>query len=130
MSDTAQAYAPFPYTTAEPTTITHPAATGHPLADALGAAVPFVIHDLIAQGGPSESDHEWMAAWRGLTEHGDDLLFRSQRKGESAKLFVDLVRVVSILAFAPGGISTFGTHYEAHVRAASDPAYAPSEVKA
>lgn len=123
-----QPFAPFPYAAADSSPDLRRGAADGLLAGALGASVPFAIHDLVEQGGPSASDYEWMAAWRGLTEHGDDLLFRSEKRGESAKLFVDLVRVVSILAFAPGGITTFGTHYEAHLRAASDPPYTPAEV--
>lgn len=116
MSDTAQAYAPFPYTTAEPTTITHTAATGHPLADALGAAVPFLIHDLVERGSPTDDDWAEAAAFADVLAYKGDILQYGGRKGEAAKLFAALAKSIAVLAFKDGGITCFGTHYEAHAR--------------
>lgn len=90
---------------------------GHPLPPALAATVPFAIHDLVVRGGPSEADWQWARDWSDtLAAHGDNLLYRGEKKGESAKLFAELVRVVATLAFMPGGITLFDTHYVAYRR--------------
>lgn len=51
-----------------------------------------------------------------LAEKGDILLFRGGKKGEAGKLFASLVRSIAVMAFVPGGVTTFGQHYEAHTR--------------
>ena len=48
-----------------------------------------------------------------VAEHGDNLLFRSKKKGESAKAFNHLAEGIACLAFAPGGVKLFGSHWEA-----------------
>jgi len=48
-----------------------------------------------------------------LTEHGDDILFRSEIKGGSALAFNALAKSIACLSFAPGGVDTFGLHFEA-----------------
>lgn len=122
-----QPYAPFPYTQPEPPSITRTPATHSPLADALGASVPFLIHDLVERGGPSSWEWSETKEYADvLAYQGDGLMFGG-KKGEAATLFNRLAKAVAVLAFMPGGISMFGTHYEAHLRAASDPPYAPSE---
>lgn len=48
-----------------------------------------------------------------LTEHGDDILFQSKKKGGSALAFNALAKSIACLSFAPGGVDTFGLHFEA-----------------
>lgn len=48
-----------------------------------------------------------------LTEHGDNILFRSEEKGGSALAFNALAKSIACLSFAPGGVDTFGMHFEA-----------------
>ncbi len=39
-----------------------------------------------------------------LAERGDRLLFRSEREGETADMFIGLARALAIMSFAPGGV--------------------------
>lgn len=84
------------------------------LEETLAAAVPLHILDLKRQGGPADSDLEWARefAWE-LGSHGDLLLYRGGKPGESARLFNQTARAIAILAFAPGGVHLFGQHWDA-----------------
>jgi hypothetical protein len=46
-----------------------------------------------------------------LGEHGDALMYK--QKGTTAKAFNYLAKGIAALAFAPGGVNTFGMHFEA-----------------
>ena len=48
-----------------------------------------------------------------VAEHGDNLLFRSKKKGDSALAFNHLAEGLACLSFAPGGVKIFGGHWEA-----------------
>lgn len=48
-----------------------------------------------------------------VAEKGDIIQFKSKKKGESAAAFNALARGIACLAFAPGGVTTFGSHWEA-----------------
>jgi hypothetical protein len=45
-----------------------------------------------------------------IAEHGDELLFGGRNQADA---FNRLAEGIAILAFAPGGISVFGLHFEA-----------------
>ena len=45
--------------------------------------------------------------------HGDNLMFRSKKKGDSAEAFNRLAEGIACLAFCPGGVKIFGNHWEA-----------------
>jgi hypothetical protein len=47
-----------------------------------------------------------------IGEHGDNLLFKSKKKGETAMAFNMLAKGIAALSFAPGGVTTFGMHFE------------------
>lgn len=47
-----------------------------------------------------------------VAEKGDVILYRG-KKGESAAAFNALAEGVAVLAFAPGGVTIFGLHFEA-----------------
>jgi hypothetical protein len=73
----------------------------------LSAAVPLWIETLkhrpwkdIAARLPELADM--------IASHGDDILYRSKKRGETAKAFNGL----AILSFAPGGVRAFGAHWE------------------
>lgn len=86
------------------------------LAISLSAAVPLWIVDLDRAGGPSEADMKRCGEFaQELGERGDTLLFGG-KPGEAANLFNKLARSIAVLAFCPGGITTFGQHYEAKVK--------------
>lgn len=77
------------------------------------AMVPLAIHDLIRHGGPT-SWHQEQArelAWS-IAECGDILIYKSDKKGETAKIMNKLIGGLAILAFQPGGITFLGLHFE------------------
>jgi hypothetical protein len=72
------------------------------------------IHEIIQRGGVHERDIQRVKAYGDIiAEHGDDLLYKSKKPGETARYFNQLADAVSVLAFQPGGITVFGQHYEA-----------------
>lgn len=87
-----------------------------PLAIALSAAVPLHIGVLEGKGGPSQQDYEAARSFASeLGEHGDILLYRGKKQGETAALFNKLARATAVLSFCPGGVKIFGTLYEGHL---------------
>lgn len=44
---------------------------------------------------------------------GDNILYRSKKPGETAAAVNDFAEAVAILAFAEGGVTIFGLHFEA-----------------
>jgi hypothetical protein len=80
---------------------------------ALSCAVPLhaadlvtvPLADLIAQA-PSMGQY--------LAEHGDRLLFRSKRKGETVEAFTMCAKALAILSFFPGGVTFLGDTYQHH----------------
>ncbi len=52
-----------------------------------------------------------------VAEKGDVILYKSKKKGETAAAFNALAEGVAILAFAPGGVTVFGMHFEATEKA-------------
>jgi hypothetical protein len=47
-----------------------------------------------------------------LGSHGDDLLFKSKKAGDTAKVFNILADGLARLSFVPGGVDIFGMHFE------------------
>jgi len=78
----------------------------------LAASVPLRITDLQERGGPGPEEWAWAVDFgEALTYQRDVLLFGDARRASG--LANDLSRAVAILAFAPGGVSVFGQHFEA-----------------
>ncbi|MBO0813859.1 MAG: hypothetical protein J2P30_01695 [Actinobacteria bacterium] len=46
-----------------------------------------------------------------VAEHGDDVLYRGHKRGDSAKAFTAVARGLAVLAFQPGGVTAFGGHW-------------------
>lgn len=93
------------------------------LRDTLAATVPLCIHDIKrTRDGISDYDLERVEAfaWE-LAEHGDELLYRSRKSGETSRLFSRFAECIAILAFMPGGVTIMGMHFEV------PPAASPSE---
>lgn len=89
-----------------------PKSDTHPLPAALAMAVPLQISQLAARGGPTDTEWAFARQWADtLAEKGDVLLY-GEKKGETAKLFAEFANAVAVLAFAPGGITIFGQHFE------------------
>lgn len=82
------------------------------LAISLSAAVPIWIHDLQQRADlPEYSQQRCPEISQIIAEKGDRLLYR--KKGETAGVFNALAEGIALLAFAPGGVTIFGNHYEA-----------------
>lgn len=47
-----------------------------------------------------------------IAEHGDNILFKSKKAGDTAVAFNALAESVAILSFVPGGVRLFGQHWE------------------
>ena len=83
------------------------------LVTALSAAVPLRILELGQRGGPTDEDLARIKAYqKDLSEHGEDLFFRSKKPGGSAERFNQTADAIAVLSFCPGGIRIFGEHYD------------------
>lgn len=77
----------------------------------LQIAVPLAIGEM---RGWSEEARLAKAAEYGqviVGENGSDILFRSEKKGETAKAFNALARALAALAYHPGGVTFMGQHW-------------------
>jgi hypothetical protein len=82
----------------------------------LQTGVPLRIMEMEHRGGPSDLDLNFAREYSSvLGSKGDVLLFGSKKKGECAELMNGLIRAVAVLAFCPGGVRLFGSHFEGHV---------------
>ena|SRR5579859_432449 len=76
----------------------------------LACAVPLAIQQLRAKGGPTEGDFAWVRSHASyLGANGDALFFHT--KGKSGQVMDVRVDAVSVLAFCPGGICTYGVSF-------------------
>ncbi len=84
----------------------------HLLATALAAAVPLWIEDLRREPWEhlQKRAHECAQI---VAEKGDIILYRSKKAGQTAEAFNALAEGIACLAFAPGGVTIFGQHWEA-----------------
>jgi hypothetical protein len=83
------------------------------LVTALSAAVPLRILELCKRGGPTDEDLARVKAYqKDLSEHGEDLFFRSKKPGGSAERFNQTADTIAVLSFCPGGIRIFGERYD------------------
>lgn len=64
-----------------------------------------------------------------VAAHGDDILYRSARRGDTAAAFNALALGLAILAYAPGGVSFAGARWESRSRPGTD-GEVPDEVRA
>lgn len=83
------------------------------LVETLAVAVPRVLRQIQAQGGPTAWDMSQAREIGALLgAHGDVLLFGSPTQGEAAQLFTRLAHAVAVLAWMPGGVTILGHHWE------------------
>lgn len=78
---------------------------------ALGAAVPLWIEKVRLYSDEYRVERAGVSA-QVIAEHGDDILYRSPKKGETAMAFNHLAEALAIGAFAPGGIKFLGEHWK------------------
>jgi len=87
------------------------------LATSLSAAVPLWTESFVEKG---MSLDEVLAVAKGasqiIAEKGDLILFKSKKKGETAEAFNALAKGIAACAFVPGGVTTFGQHFEADMK--------------
>ena len=87
---------------------------GELLRFALIMGVPNAMRDLHLQGGPLDRDWEAARAFADtLAEKGDNLIYKSKKKGETAQLCAELIRTLAVMAFVPGGVTAWGLHFDA-----------------
>lgn len=87
---------------------------GELLRFALILGVPKAMDDLRLRGGPDAADWEKARTFADtLAEKGDNLIYKSTKKGETAALCAELIRMLAIMAFVPGGVSAWGLHFDA-----------------
>lgn len=80
----------------------------------LSVAVPLRMMELVGRGGPTTDDMtRAQEASNLLGEKGDVLLFGSKREGETAHIANELAFSIAVLSFCPGGVRTFGQHFDA-----------------
>lgn len=98
----------------EPTDLSEPLKR-HPLAEFVSAAVPLRILAILQEYGEPTDRHweETRAINDWLGEKGDLLLFKSDKKGETASLANAFAQAIACLAFVPGGIEIFGQRFDA-----------------
>jgi len=82
----------------------------------LQMAVPLYIMRLKEKGGPDKDDMKKAQEWSDvLGERGDILLCGGGKKGECADMFNGTAHAVAVLSFCPGGVETFGQHWESKI---------------
>lgn len=92
----------------------HEHINGELLRCTLEASVPFRMLELRAQGGPTKAEWEETRAFADvLGSEGDNLLYLSKKKGETARLMRGLIRAMAVMAFVPGGVTAWGLHFDA-----------------
>jgi hypothetical protein len=81
------------------------------LTAALGAAVPLWVREFRTRPW---SEISAIAKECGdiVASKGDNILFRSKKKGETAEAFNALAKALAVLSFSPGGVTFLGEHWE------------------
>lgn len=77
-------------------------------------AVPLHVMRLKEKGGPTKEDMARAQETSDiLGERGDILLHGGGKKGEAADQFNRTAHAIAVLAFVPGGVTLFGTTFDA-----------------
>jgi hypothetical protein len=60
-----------------------------------------------------DDQRQWIArtAAQEIASHGDDILFKSKRAGDTARAFNHLATGLAALAYQPGGVTFAGLHW-------------------
>ncbi len=84
----------------------------------LEIGVPSEIHRIERNGGITPADFERV---RGhalyIGAHGDAILYHT--KGQTAPAMTRLIEGIAVLSYSPGGITTFGLHFDGQAIAPS-----------
>ena len=77
----------------------------------LEAGVPDEIHRIEQNRGITPADFERVRSNAlYLAAHGDAILFYT--KGQSGPALARLIESIAVLSYSPGGITTFGLHFD------------------
>lgn len=77
----------------------------------LQAAVPLHI-DKVRRLSAAERSRLARSAADTVAAHGDNILFKSKKAGDTAHAFNELARGLAVLALQPGGVTFAGCHWE------------------
>ena len=78
---------------------------------ALSASVPLFVDEL-KRRPLAELVSEGPHLAQVIVEHGDNILYRGKKKGETATAFNALARALAIMSFMPGGVRFGSLHFE------------------
>lgn len=86
-------------------------------------AVTNCIGDLQRHGGPEPGDYAKLKTFSTMLAEEPNRILCLQyggkavglKKGETAQVFAQVAHVIAVLSFHPGGITIFGSHFEAKV---------------
>ncbi len=80
----------------------------------LSIAVPWRILEIAERGGITEQDVARVKSYLGdlIGPKGMDLFIKSEKEGETAERFHQVADAIAVMAFLPGGITSFGRHYD------------------
>jgi len=78
----------------------------------LGAAVPLWSMKIQAAPELYFAQSEIDRVLHTICEKGDLFLYRSKKSGQTAAVANDVAQAIATLAFCPGGVHTFGMHFE------------------
>lgn len=77
-------------------------------------AVPLNIAEIKAKGGPNDFQWDWAREFADeLGERGDILQFKGEKPGQAATIMNRFSYALAVMAFAPGGVTFAGLHFEA-----------------
>lgn len=80
----------------------------------LSMAVHWRMLEIVERGGITDEDIGRIQSYgEDLSgPGGTDLFFKSTKEGDTAKRFNQVADTLAVLAFLPGGIKSFGVHYD------------------
>ncbi len=81
----------------------------------LCTAVPLWIAQIKERGGPTQEEWDRITNFaETLAFQGEVLMFGDKKQpGRQAHLFNRLAQSIAVMSFLPGGVTTFGEHWEA-----------------
>lgn len=79
----------------------------------LELAVPMWVEKIKSYNLPLEAfEARRLKCSQHIAEHGDNIMFRSKKKGDTARAFNRLAEALAICSFAPGGVTFAGMKWE------------------
>ncbi len=83
------------------------------LLQTIASSVPWLIQDFERIGGPTDIDVKRVRSYSHiLGAEGDTILYKSNKKGQTARNTNILCEALAVMAFCPGGVTFAGLHFE------------------